>query len=201
MMHNHDVDIGAAQRAALFVSRAVLRTKVFGLLRPLAGLSGLRRLSVLALAFTVAVGGDWGHASAAACPVDQVSVQTQTGTHVFSVEVADDNQERARGLMFRDSMPESAGMLFVYPKPQPVSFWMKNTLIPLDMIFTDLRGVIVSIHKNAIPHDETPIFGGEAVFSVFEINSGVSKAKNIKVGDVLLHSAYDFYTKAPCRAK
>jgi uncharacterized membrane protein (UPF0127 family) len=204
MMRNHNVDTGAAQCAALFVSR-VLRLHAFAPLRRLRGRSGLMsrlgQLSALALVFAVVVGGDGGRASAAGCPIHQLSVQTQTGTPQFSVEVADDDQERARGLMFRDAMPESAGMLFVYPKPRSVSFWMKNTLIPLDMIFTDVRGVIVSIHKNAIPHDETPIFGGEAIFSVLELNAGVSKAKNIKVGDVLLHSAYDFYTKAPCGAK
>lgn len=132
------------------------------------------------------------------CAVDQVTIETSSGRHQFDVEVADTGAERARGLMFRETMPQAAGMLFVYPKLGPVSFWMKNTLIPLDMIFTDEQGVIVSIHKNAIPHDETPIFGGEAVFSVLELNSGVSKDKNIEIGDVLLHPAYDFYVSEPC---
>jgi uncharacterized membrane protein (UPF0127 family) len=140
-------------------------------------------------------------AEAEACDPMTVRVMTSTGPVPFDIELAQTASERARGLMYRESMPTDAGMLFVYEKPAPVSFWMKNTLIPLDMIFTDQRGVIVSIHKNAIPHDETPIFGGEAVFSVLELNAGVSLAKNIKIGDVLLHPSYDFFTSLPCRAK
>jgi uncharacterized membrane protein (UPF0127 family) len=142
-----------------------------------------------------------GLAQAVTCRDDHVIIKTQNGSHAFFVEVADDGQERARGLMFREAMDEDAGMLFVYPDPRPVSFWMKNTLIPLDMIFTNQLGVIVSIHENAMPHDETAIFGGEAVFSVLELNAGVSKAKSIEIGDVLLHPTYDFYTSLPCDAK
>lgn len=142
-----------------------------------------------------------GQAEAAPCQSDVVVVDALSGSHTFSVEVADDAQERAQGLMFRDTLDEAAGMLFVYPKPRSVSFWMKNTLIPLDIIFTDQRGVVVSIHENAIPYDETPIFGGDAVFSVLELNAGVSQALDIKIGDVLRHPAYDFYTSLPCSAK
>ncbi|WP_170162679.1 DUF192 domain-containing protein [Pacificibacter maritimus] len=135
------------------------------------------------------------------CDPNTVQIVTQDGPVPFSIALAQTAAERSRGLMYVASMPEDMGMLFVYEKAGPVSFWMKNTLIPLDMIFTDTRGVIVSIHKNAIPHDETPIFGGNAIFSVLELNAGVSEAKNIKIGDVLLHPAYDFYTSLPCGAK
>jgi len=85
--------------------------------------------------------------------------------------VADDAAERAQGLMFREAMPLSSGMLFVYGRPQRVSFWMRNTLIPLDMIFADARGVVTRVHAEAVPLDETPIDGGEGVQFVLEINA------------------------------
>lgn len=181
-----------ARALALRVSQADVRQA----LKPVLGGTCLKGAAILMLAVTA------GQAQAQSCRNDQVLIETQSGeSHAFSVEVADTPQERARGLMFRETMEEGAGMLFVYPAEQPVSFWMKNTLIPLDMIFTNQSGVIVSIHKNAIPYDETAIFGGEAVFSVLELNAGVSKAKNIEIGDVLLHPAYNFYTSLPCDAK
>ena len=181
-------ETGAAHRVALFVA---------GFQRKQTALRWVRN-TALSAALAVLAGGALAQD---ACVRDEVRVVSQSATHLFSIEVADTAKERAQGLMFRESMPESHGMLFVYANPAPVNFWMKNTLIPLDMIFTDQRGVIVTIHENAIPLDETPIFGGEAIFSVLELKGGVSKAKNIKVGDVLLHPAYDFYTSVPCEAK
>ena len=82
------------------------------------------------------------------------------GVAGFNVEVADDPKERERGLMFVTEMPFSAGMLFVYEEPRRAVFWMKNTLIPLDMIFMDPSGVVTHIHENAIPRDLTGIDGG-----------------------------------------
>ena len=81
----------------------------------------------------------------------------------FNIELADDPKERSLGLMNRKSLPQSAGMLFAYEKPQAVSFWMRNTLIPLDMIFMDATGRVTHIHENAIPLDETGIPGGDDV--------------------------------------
>ena len=77
----------------------------------------------------------------------------------FHLEIADTPALRAQGLMFRTGLPEQAGMLFVYEQPQFVSFWMKNTLIPLDMIFMDAEGVVRHIHRGAVPGDLTPIPG------------------------------------------
>lgn len=193
----------AAHCVALFIGATRYRGAGAGssVSRSLASkLTAGRRLCSALVLGAVAISGAVQPAFAT-CSADQVIIETQSGQHRFDVELADTGAERAQGLMFRESMPQDAGMLFVYPKPRPVSFWMKNTLIPLDMIFTDQRGVIVSIHKNAIPYDETPLFGGDAIFSVLELNSGVSKGKNIKIGDVLLHPAYDFYISTPCGAK
>ena len=116
----------------------------------------------------------------------------------FSVELADDPGERALGLMNRPQMAKSHGMLFVYEAPQPVAFWMANTLIPLDMIFTDRRGVVTRVHDNAVPLDRTPIMGGDAVFAVLEINGGLAKALGIAPGDVIRHPAFGPDAAAPC---
>lgn len=84
--------------------------------------------------------------------------------------------------MNREELGTFAGMLFVYQNPQPMRFWMRNTLIPLDMIFIDERGVVQYVHENAIPLDETTIFGGNNIQYVFEINGGLSKTLEIGVG-------------------
>jgi len=124
------------------------------------------------------------------CSETHVLIRGAFGEARFRVDVADDPQERAQGLMHVASMPRSVGMLFVYERPQTASFWMKNTLIPLDMIFTDRSGTITHIHQNAVPHDETPIPGGSEVYGVLEINGGLSEMFGIQVGDSLLHEAF-----------
>ena len=105
----------------------------------------------------------------------------------FRVVVADTPQERAQGLMHVPEMPRMSGMLFVYERPQAVSFWMENTLIPLDMLFIDARGHVVHIHENAIPLDRTPIRGGDEILAVLEINGGMSEMLNLQVGAVIRH--------------
>ena len=134
------------------------------------------------------------------CTDGSVLIVGKFGEARFTVELADEPEERSRGLMHRESMARSAGMLFVYEHPQPAAFWMKNTLIPLDMIFTDSTGRIVHIHENAIPHDETPIPGGNDVFAVLEINGGLSAKFGIKTGDTLVHRAFfEGPSKIPCK--
>ena len=135
----------------------------------------------------------------AACAPDVVELRGPAGQQRFTVEVADDGAERAQGLMFRESMPSSAGMLFVYEEPQSVSFWMKNTLIPLDMIFADETGRVTRVHSNAIPGDTTPIQGGEGVRFVLEINGGLAARMGIAEGSELRHPAIGQDTAAwPC---
>jgi uncharacterized membrane protein (UPF0127 family) len=124
----------------------------------------------------------------AGCSGDQVEIRLASGGQVrFSVEVAAKPADRAKGLMFRETMPASAGMLFIYERPQHAVFWMKNTLIPLDMIFADANGLVKHVHANAIPHDETGIDGGTGVFAVLEINGGLAKKLGITEGAVLRH--------------
>ena len=128
-------------------------------------------------------------AAQAACVEDRLELRGDWGMARFRVEVADDTSERATGLMYRESLPTQAGMLFVYERPQSVAFWMANTLIPLDMIFADATGTVTRIHENAIPGDRTPIPGGDNVQYVLEINGGMAARLGISEGDTLRHPA------------
>ena len=120
------------------------------------------RIGVLGLALVLGGAG----VARAGCSENAVDLRGDWGQARFVIELADTVEERAQGLMYRESMARRSGMLFVYEHPQRAVFWMKNTLIPLDMIFVDATGTIQHIHKDAIPHDETPIPGGEGIFAV-----------------------------------
>ena len=91
--------------------------------------------------------------------------------------------------MHRESLPRFSGMLFVYDRPQPVAFWMQNTLIPLDMLFFDAAGRLTRIQSRAQPLDETPVVGGDAVQYVLEINGGLAAELGIDLGAELRHPA------------
>jgi uncharacterized protein len=136
----------------------------------------------------------------AACRADSLDLMTPAGAlSRFTVEVADSAAERGTGLMRRESMPTAAGMLFVYPRAGAVSFWMENTLIPLDMIFADPSGTVQHVHENAVPLDRTPIPGGENIKFVLEINGGLARRMGIVPGAVLRHPAIDQQLAAlPC---
>ena len=127
--------------------------------------------------------------AAPGCRADRVALRGDWGSAVFTVEVADTPQARARGLMHRKALPRGAGMLFVYDRPQRVAFWMKNTLIPLDIIFADAGGTVRHVHHMARPHDETPIPGRGPVRLVLEINGGLARAMGIAPGTQMRHPA------------
>lgn len=139
--------------------------------------------------------------AAAGCAEDRVTIRGDWGQATFTVEIADTPATRAQGLMYVEAMPRMAGMLFVYDRPQPVSFWMKNTLIPLDMIFASPQGEILRVHENAIPGDLTPIPGGDGVQMVLEINGGMSARLGIAVGDVMQHPSFGADAISPCGEK
>lgn len=126
-----------------------------------------------------------------ACEDETVEIQTSSGKFAFSASFMDDDLGRAKGLMFVESMPTFEGMLFIYDKPMHAAFWMKNTLIPLDMIFADPTGEITHIHHNAVPHSEETIDGGENVLYVLEINGGLAKKFDFDVGDAMRHNQID----------
>ena len=109
----------------------------------------------------------------------------------FDIELALNRAQQSQGLMNRTNMAEDAGMLFVFPDEAERGFWMKNTLIPLDMIFIKANGVIHHIHENAVPHDLTSIKSNGPVMAVLEINGGLSQKLNIKVGDSVNHPFFN----------
>jgi uncharacterized membrane protein (UPF0127 family) len=135
----------------------------------------------------------WASATAGAfalCQPDRLDVRGPWGSAQFRIEIADDAAERAQGLMHRESLPKLSGMLFIYDTPGDLTFWMRNTLIPLDMIFIDPTGRITHIHENAIPHDETGISGGDGNLAVLEINGGLARSLGITVGSEIRHAAF-----------
>ncbi|WP_264213646.1 DUF192 domain-containing protein [Leisingera thetidis] len=131
-----------------------------------------------------------GTALASECRPGHAELRGDWGQAGFAVEIAASEETRARGLMFRESLPRGAGMLFVYERPQTAAFWMKNTLIPLDIIFLDQRGQVTSVHENAVPGDLTPIPGGDQVFAVLEINGGLARRYGIAAGTQMRHEVF-----------
>ena len=133
------------------------------------------------------------------CREDTVHLRGAWGEARFGVEIADTPETRARGLMHRESLPRSAGMLFIFDRPERAVFWMENTLIPLDMLFIDAAGVVQHIHHEAQPLDRTPIDGGDNVLMVLEINGGLSRRMGIATGSELRHPRLDQALAAwPC---
>lgn len=116
-------------------------------------------------------------------PVENIVIDTDKGPQSFTVEIAADSHSQERGLMFRREMDPDKGMIFRFDPPQFVSFWMKNTFLPLDMIFVRPDGTISSIHANAVPFSEDSIPSIEPVRAVIEINGGRAAALHIVPGD------------------
>jgi uncharacterized membrane protein (UPF0127 family) len=112
-----------------------------------------------------------------------VEIATKTGVHVFAVEIADTDAERAKGLMYRKELPEGRGMLFDFHHEQDVSFWMQNTYIPLDMIFIRADGRILRIAENTEPLSTRLIPSGGPVRAVLEVIGGTARKLGIAPGD------------------
>jgi hypothetical protein len=155
-----------------------------------------RAVILAASALTLAAGTALAEAP---CSPARVDLRWAGGAQSFAVELADTPEARSRGLMFRDTLDPGAGMLFVYEVPRRAQFWMKNTLIPLDMIFADAAGRVTRVHANAVPGDETVIDGGTGVQFVLEINGGLAARAGIAPGAELRHPAIPAATAAwPC---
>ncbi|WP_298325584.1 DUF192 domain-containing protein [Asticcacaulis sp.] len=132
----------------------------------------------------------------AACqpkPPEREALQVLSGgtTHAFQVEIADDEQERETGLMNRDSLPAGQGMLFLFPDARERAFWMKNTHIPLDIIYISKSGEVISIQKNTMPMNETPLHSFGPAAAVLEINGGQADVLGIKPGDRITHRFFE----------
>ena len=122
---------------------------------------------------------------------ETLSIITQGGQRqTFRVEVARNDADRAQGLMFRRSMPADQGMLFDFGRVEPVSMWMQNTYLPLDMLFIRPDGTIARIAANTEPLSTRTISSGEPVLSVLELNAGTAARLGIKVGDRVEHSIF-----------
>jgi uncharacterized membrane protein (UPF0127 family) len=151
----------------------------------------IRRRIVLAMSLVAAL-LSWLPAGAQqqGLPKSDLTILSGSGKHVFHVELAATPEQMATGLMYRKSLAPDAGMLFDYGRPQPASFWMKNTLIPLDMIFIGGDGRIVNIHERAVPHSLDPIPSEGPIRGVLEVNGGTASRLGIKPGDRVLHPIF-----------
>ena len=121
---------------------------------------------------------------------ETVTIVSGAERHVFQAEVMENDEQRARGLMFRREMAPDRGMLFDFKQEQPLSFWMKNTYLPLDMIFIDRRGVITNIAENTEPLSERSVPSVRPALGVLEVNAGISRKLGIKAGDRVEHRIF-----------
>jgi uncharacterized protein len=121
--------------------------------------------------------------------LQRIDIASKSGTHSFLVEIAANDEQRARGLMYRKDLPEGRGMLFDFKREQDVGFWMKNTYIPLDMIFIRADGTIRRIAANTEPLSERTVPGGGPVRYVLEVIGGTAGKLGIEPGDKVTGAA------------
>ena len=143
--------------------------------------AGLAALSVWSLV-------SWGQQSLETTPVTIVSGEVE---HAFVLELANDPEEIRVGLMSRDALPEAGGMLFDFGAPREPSMWMKDTRIPLDMLFVDSDGTVLAMAEDTEPMSTRIINPGVAVKAVIELNAGTAARLGIRPGDKVLHPIFD----------
>ncbi len=127
---------------------------------------------------------------AAAAELERLEFVTKSGVYAFGVEVMRTPEEQARGLMFRRYMPEDRGMLFAFGENRPIAMWMKNTYIPLDMVFIDRKGVVTSVAHDTEPLSERTIPSNGPAWAVVELNAGAAAAIGLEAGDRVRHSIF-----------
>ena len=125
----------------------------------------------------------------AAFPSAELRISDRKASHVFRVWLADTPQRQAQGLMFVRALPDLQGMLFVYEQPKPISMWMKNTYIPLDMVFIDARGRIQQIVEQTTPHSLDLIRSNDPALAVLEIAGGEARRLGLHAGQRVSHPA------------
>ena len=153
----------------------------------MSGRSWLGRVAIVCAAALAWAAAAAFVAPARADPLEALTIGTRTGDHAYSVEIAATPATRERGLMDRRFMPMDRGMLFEFERDGPVAFWMKNTYIPLDMIFIARSGAVTRIVDRADPLSETPIPSGGPCAAVLELNGGVAAQIGLKIGDRVRH--------------
>jgi uncharacterized membrane protein (UPF0127 family) len=117
----------------------------------------------------------------------ELTIESDGKKHKFTIEVARTPEQSQQGLMFRAKMAADAGMLFLYKTSQPVSMWMYQTLIPLDMLFIAADGRVVNIHERAVPGSTESISSAGPVRAVLELNGGTVSRLKLKPGDRVVH--------------
>ncbi len=123
--------------------------------------------------------------------LERLEIVTASGTHEFSVEVMRSGPQRERGLMFRRFLPQDRGMLFDFATERPVMMWMKNTYLPLDMIFIGRAGKVVGLAENTEPLSEKIIPSGAPAYGVLEVNAGTAARIGLRIGDSIRHPLFD----------
>jgi uncharacterized membrane protein (UPF0127 family) len=154
------------------------------------GQLALRRRLILAAPVALMAGGARAQSSEITFKKSSLVVVTASREIKFEVELALNDAERARGLMYREKLGPYDGMLFDFHQDAPVSFWMKNTLIPLDMVFIAGDGTIKHVHANAVPLSTDAIPSQFPVRAVLEINGGSARLLGIKPGDKVKHPIF-----------
>jgi uncharacterized membrane protein (UPF0127 family) len=122
--------------------------------------------------------------------IERLTIETASGAHDFYVEVMRTGPERERGLMFRRNLAQDHGMLFDFKVERPVAMWMKNTYLPLDMIFLSKTGTVVGLAENAEPLSEKIIASGAPAYSVLEVNAGTASRISLAIGDRVYHPIF-----------
>ena len=150
----------------------------------------LSRRTLFAVPALVVAGAAFAQSSEITFKKSSLAIVTGGREIKFDVELALTEAERARGLMYREKLGPYDGMLFDFYRDAPVSFWMKNTLIPLDMVFIAGDGTVKHVHANAVPHSTDTIPSQFPVRGVFEINGGSARLLGIKPGDKVLHPIF-----------
>ena len=153
------------------------------------------RLAALSLALGLGLLGAGPMAAPAAIAQAQAQptlpmVTLQAGIHLVKAEVADDERKRAVGLMFRESLAPNHGMLFVFREKAGHCFWMRNTLIPLDMVFIAADGRVHRIHERAVPQSLATISSNGPVRATLELQGGAAERLNLRVGDRVEHRIF-----------
>ena len=121
---------------------------------------------------------------------DKLTIKTASGEHVIEIEVAETDEQKSLGLMYRPQIPANTGMLFPYERPQVLTMWMRNTYASLDMIFIRADGSVHRVEFGTEPLSEKVISSGAPVTAVLELGAGEAKRLGVKAGDRVLHSTF-----------
>lgn len=148
-------------------------------------------LFLLVFLFSCAPANSYQDGTPQALPLEALSVETSDGTFAFQVQIAATLEQKQTGLMFRTEMPAGEGMLFTYKYPTNPGFWMRNTYIPLDIIFVRADGTIANIAHNTAPMSLDTVSSVGYVTGVLEINGGLAQELGIEPGDKILHPFFN----------